>query len=367
MRDINIYSEDKVISRLFVRENMNGLLDLLDGYSRVFVIVDANVASKSEVWTSLSEIFAQKSIPILPISVSEEKKDLETVSLICTWLLESNADRSSLVVAVGGGITTDIVGFAASIYKRGVRFAFVPTTLLAMVDASIGGKTGVNYQGYKNILGIISQPKFTYVCPIFLSSLSKRDFLSGAAELLKTFIIEDNGHYLETVKLLYEMHAEEEFDIRVDHYVVLTHLIAAADAVKAAIVTLDQFEKGERRKLNLGHTFAHAIEKCAQSSNMDISHGEAVAMGIILAADFSDRRYDTALRERFVRDFRACGLPVECPFPLSTLAGPIFKDKKVEGNTLHLVLVRSIGDTIVEDVPIADIVAFLNSGLLNKS
>ena len=166
----------------------------LDSYPQVFVVCDRTV-----------EAFARLlgDYPTLTLYASESTKTPETAVEICRWLLEHGADRDALVIAVGGGVTTDLVGFAASIYKRGIRYANIPTTLLAMVDAGLGGKTGVNLDDYKNMLGSFRQPEFTWLLPDVLRSLPRREFLSGAAEMLKTFIIENREDgYARTVKLL---------------------------------------------------------------------------------------------------------------------------------------------------------------------
>lgn len=307
---------------------------------------------------------------------------MSTVLEICKWLMDNDAGRNALLLAIGGGITTDMAGFAASIYKRGIRFAYVPTTFLSQVDAAIGGKTGVNFENYKNILGVIRQPEFTYICPEVLGTLPYRDFLSGAAELLKTFIIDNVGNnYEKAVEVLSEIHESIDRKQAISlHLAEIEEIAAAAAKIKAGIVERDEFECGERRKLNLGHTFAHAIESVSMSgrygAESGISHGEAVAMGMIMAAKASERYYnpapenslrpeniagqnDTAnseegesLSSRLVRDFSRCGLPTECPFPPESLSGAMKKDKKAENGIVHFVLIRAIGDVRIEDVPV---------------
>ncbi|MBR4688714.1 MAG: 3-dehydroquinate synthase, partial [Bacteroidales bacterium] len=239
---------------------------------------------------------------------------------------------------------TDLAGFAASIYKRGVRYANVPTTLLAQADAAIGGKTGVNFDDYKNMLGVIVQPLYTFVCADALRTLPRRDFLSGAAELLKTFIIEnEDDHYARAVQWLSSEGADGQ------------ELVLAAAAVKAGVVSRDPFEAGERRKLNLGHTFAHAIEHEARQNGDDITHGEAVAMGMILAARLSDALGVSAgLEARLTADFAAVGLPTQCPYPLETLAGAMDKDKKAEGDLVHFILPERIGSVVQRDLTVAE-------------
>ncbi|MBR6001742.1 MAG: 3-dehydroquinate synthase, partial [Bacteroidales bacterium] len=183
------------------------------------------------------------------LEASEGAKDIETVMEIERAMMEAGVSRGGLVLSVGGGITTDIGGFAASIYKRGIRFANVPTTLLAMVDAAIGGKTGVNLDGYKNMVGVIRQPEFVYIDPAFLQTLPEREVRCGLAEMLKTFLLSDAGLFEEAVAALPEIPAR---------------LILEAGRIKEAIVAEDPFESGRRTILNLGHTFAHAIERCSR-------------------------------------------------------------------------------------------------------
>lgn len=385
MDEINICSSGRVISRVFVGDGIAALEEHLAPYRHVFAVMDSNVAMQCPVAQEIAEIMNHKGVPGKLIDASEDSKTMDTVMDICGWLLDNGADRDALVLAVGGGITSDMVGFAASIYKRGVRFAYVPTTLLSQVDAAIGGKTGVNFENYKNILGVIRQPEFTYICPQVLESLPYRDFCSGAAEMLKTFIIEDAGNYETAVGLLNAMHkeyvivpeqdaAEYWSDCVSAHACELTPLIASAVRVKAGIVSRDQFEKGERRKLNLGHTFAHAIETLARREAMtgdgapektDITHGEAVAMGMALAARLSDRIFrndmDTpsALEERISEDLRACGLNPDSPFDVEEMSQAMHKDKKAEGGKVHFVLIRSIGDVAMQDLTVDEVCRLL--------
>ena len=320
--------------------NIAEIAPLLAGEPEVFVVYDENAS-----WVAGEVIAAVPGVRgSIAIEATEEEKSMETVLLITRSLLEAGASRKALVVAVGGGITTDLAGFAASIYKRGVRYANVPTTLLAQVDAAIGGKTGVNFDAYKNMLGVIVQPVFTFVCAEALRTLPRRDFLSGAAEMLKTFIIEnEDDHYARAIQWLSADGADGQ------------ELILAAAAVKAGIVSRDPYEAGERRKLNLGHTFAHAIEHEARVREEDITHGEAVAMGMVLAARLSDALGVSAgLAARLTADFAAVGLPTACPYPLAALAGAMDKDKKAEGDKVHFVLAERIGSVVIRDLTVAE-------------
>ena len=184
--------DGKPAGRVVGRERLGEIAPLVAEEPEVFVVYDANAAEvAAEVIEAVPGVRGS-----IAIETSEEDKSMDTVLLIERSLLEAGASRKALVLAVGGGITTDLAGFAASIYKRGVRYANVPTTLLAQVDAAVGGKTGVNFDDYKNMLGVIVQPVFTFVCADALRTLPRRDFLSGAAELIKTFIIEnEDDHY----------------------------------------------------------------------------------------------------------------------------------------------------------------------------
>ena len=376
MEQINIYSGERVISRVMVGRTIAELEVCLERYAHVFVVMDSNVAMNCPAATQIAGIMNRKGAPGRLVDVSEADKTMETVMDICGWLLDNGADRDALVLAVGGGITTDMVGFAASIYKRGVRFAYVPTTLLAQVDASIGGKTGVNFERYKNMLGVIRQPEFTYVCPQVLESLPHREFTAGVAEMLKTFMIEDGGNYQKAVDVLSEMQQgysilppESAADYWTDCVAAysdeLMYLISEAVQVKAGVVSRDQYERGERRKLNLGHTFAHAIETLAQHEECDISHGEAVAMGLVFAARLSDRVFrgdmdtPTALEGSVAIDLCDCGLYPESPFTIEDMAELMLKDKKAEGGKVHFVLLNEIGDVTTYALSVDEVVKLL--------
>lgn len=381
MEQINIFSGKRPISRVVTSGNMKDLNLCLEPYRSVFAVVDRNVAEKCPAVIQLVEILKGRNVKIMTVTPSEGSKTLESVMDICAWLLENNADRDALVLAVGGGITTDMAGFAASIYKRGVRFAYVPTTLLAQVDAAIGGKTGVNFDKYKNILGVIRQPEFTYICPKVLATLPKRDFCSGAAEMLKTFVIEDNGNYRKAADLLFDMSSEFNLEVLMfgknevetwtsivdKHVKELGNLVAAAARVKAGVVSRDQFERGERRKLNLGHTFAHAIETLAQRDGAErfngegVTHGEAVAMGLVLASKLADRYFrndrndPTALEGQMSNDLWDSNVPCYCPYSIEEMADVMKKDKKAEGGKVHFVLPKAVGDVEVVDLTIEEV------------
>lgn len=303
----------------------------------VFVICDRNVESFAH---SLAP-----GRPLYAITADERHKTMDTVVGICRWLMEQGADRNATLYAVGGGVTTDLAGFAASIYKRGVRYINYPTTLLSQVDAGIGGKTGVNLDNYKNMLGVIRFPEDTRIVPETLLTLPERELRSGAAELLKTFIIADAARYEQAVRLL----SAEAMD-----FGRLGELAAAAAAIKRGIVEEDPYEKGLRRVLNLGHTYAHAIEwhQGARPKGNPMSHGEAVAVGTVMAARLSERLgvAQKGLADRIEADLAACRLPTVLPCPEEEIEQALWKDKKAEDGKLHFVLIEKIGKVIIKDL-----------------
>lgn len=388
MEHIDIIQNGKSISKVVIGDSLKIDGDLgrcLKPYHHVFVVADVQVAVKSRYAGELLRNFAKAGVPVKQVEASEASKTMDTVMDICSWLLDNGADRDALLLAIGGGIITDMAGFAASIYKRGVRFAYVPTTLLSQVDAAIGGKTGVNFEKYKNILGVIRQPEFTYLCPQVLESLPKRDFHSGAAEMLKTFIIEDGGNYRKAADLFFDMAGEFTLEVMLHgkdegkvwqsilqkHRKTLAELIAAAARVKAGVVSRDQFEKGERRKLNLGHTFAHAIETLAQRDGGEryqdggVTHGEAVAAGMVLAGRLADRYFRkdkneiTELEGRLSNDLWDSGIPCFCPYSPEEMAQTMMKDKKAEGGKVHFVLPYAVGDVRIVDLTIDEVVKLM--------
>lgn len=233
----------------------SALLPFIARYEQVCIIADAKL--------SLSEWNA----PIMRLRVSEETKNIDSIGKIWDFLFEQNLTRRGLVVAIGGGVITDMVGFAASTYKRGVDYLNIPTTLLSMVDASIGGKTGFNYQRIKNSIGVFASPIDTLICPKWLKSLPVKEILSGFGEMLKMGLIEENL-WPRLVQYDLDMMPIEE----------LTPLIIACVRAKEDIVGSDPKESGMRKVLNFGHTFGHAMEEMSLGA---IPHGYAVVYGMI--------------------------------------------------------------------------------------
>lgn len=319
--------------RFKVSNSLSSLKLELLRYRSIYMVYDRNV-----------EGFASQigRYPSFKLDAGEDNKTIETVKSICHWLLMQGADRGSVLLAVGGGITTDMAGFAACIYKRGIRYINVPTTLLSQVDAGLGGKTGVNLDSYKNMLGVICQPELTYICTAALETLPEREMRSGAAELLKTLIIGGGRHYEKAVDELSAPQTVQD----------LAPLIKEAARIKARVVESDPDEKGRRRVLNLGHTYAHAIEWYQHTHGVSdpYSHGEAVAIGLVQAARLSEERgiCEKGLALKLEEDLRRCGLPTTLPCPEAELQEAILKDKKADGGKVNFVFIERIGKVTVK-------------------
>lgn len=268
------------------------------------------------------------------IGTGESMKTFQTVETIWRRFIELGVDRSTFVLAVGGGIVTDVAGFAAATYMRGLSFGFVSTTLLGQVDASVGGKNGVNVDGYKNMAGTFTQPRFVVCDPGMLRTLSDREFRAGLAEVVKAAIIADAGLFAWLEGATFQQ-------LRTDTDL-LTDVVSAAIRVKADIVERDERESGERRKLNLGHTLAHAIEKCSNRMN----HGEAVAVGTALVADAAVKlgALQAADRDRIADVLRRLGFDLTPPVDVKRLLKEVGKDKKNEQGVLRVVLPVRIGE-----------------------
>ena len=235
---------------------------LTNNYDKFFVLTDENIY---RVYSSLiASLLPEKEVTKIVISAGEESKSIENVIFIWNKLLEAKAGRDSLLINLGGGTITDIGGFAASTYKRGIDYINVPTTLLAMIDASIGGKNGINFNNYKNQIGLFSEPNSVIINPNFLKTLNERELMSGLAEMMKYAFIAD----------------ESLLDLDSDNYL---DFIEKAAEIKEDVVSLDMKETGLRKILNFGHTIGHALESYYLEKENYLTHGEAVALGIYSA------------------------------------------------------------------------------------
>jgi 3-dehydroquinate synthase len=284
--------------------------------------------------------------PVVELPPGEAAKSLDTVRALYEKFLEHNCDRGSPILAIGGGVVCDVAGFAASTWLRGVPCGYIPTTLLAQVDAAIGGKTGVNFHGYKNLIGTFQQPRFVVCDPAFLRTLPPAEFRNGLAEAVKHAAIADAGcfDFLENA-------ADRILALDAG---ALARLVGDSLAVKTAIVNRDAREAGERRLLNFGHTIGHALEK-----TRSLPHGEAVALGMLAAARLSTRRglLPAADAQRLAALLARFGLPTETALPREPLLDAVAKDKKRLHETLHFVLLEKIGRGVVVPLRLEELAA----------
>lgn len=310
------------------------LVSLLEGMSPgdVFVLADGNTAR------FLPRLFGKEWLEkgmLTPLPPGEQAKTPATVATLWTELHRRQARRSSLLVNVGGGVVSDTGGFAAATFKRGMRCVNVPTTLLAQVDASVGGKTGVNFLGCKNEVGVFAPPEQVIISPEFLPSLPKRELLSGLAEMVKHALLDNAAHLRRVVSA----------DLRAVGSPAFLQLIRNSVTVKAAIVSRDPEERGERRALNLGHTAGHAIEAFSWETGNRLLHGEAVAWGLVAELWLSVRETGfphPAFEE--VHDFvRQHYPPFSCAGAEKKVLALMNHDKKNDHPGVNFTLLENIG------------------------
>ena len=326
---LKVHRTDGGTSTVVIGRSLDRLDTFLPAGKKVVVITDPNVY---QYYSSVIDRYEH-----ILIGLGEEQKTLATLENIYSGLIELGADRETFILGFGGGIVTDIAGFAASTWMRGVRFGFVATSLLAQVDASVGGKNGVNCDGYKNMVGTFNQPEFVLCDPVVLQTLPEREFRGGLAEIIKAGIIRDAGLFE-----LFENHSFEDFK---SDEKLLQEAILRAVKVKKTIVDADEREHGDRKLLNLGHTFGHAIEKTMRR----FEHGEAVAIGLVMAAwlSVSLRLLPEPEAIRITRTVADLGLPTDADAVPAELFAALKSDKKKNADAVDLILVRSIGDAVI--------------------
>lgn len=318
-------------SMLLVGEDFRNYKSYLPKKRQVIVLTDDKVNHLYGTYFS--------DYPIIQIGQTEAVKNLATMDYIIGQLLANQADRSTFLLVVGGGIVCDIGGFVASVYMRGIEFGFISTTLLSQVDASVGGKNGVNFGGFKNMVGVFNQPKFVICDPAMLTTLDADDLSCGFAEIVKHTLIADKDMFFwleqNTAKAL-ALDAE-----------VISKLVYNSVQIKAAIVNKDEKEQGERRKLNLGHTYGHAVEKV-----LGVSHGKAVSLGLVVAAKLSlkkglltDHEY-----QKVVNLLTSLQLPTQITEKQTEILQALSMDKKREGAGIHFILMQGIGSVRIESI-----------------
>jgi 3-dehydroquinate synthase len=309
----------------------------------VCVITDSNVDPLygEEVVSKLESV--SKAVFKYVVPAGEENKNLDEVKKIYKYLIENMFDRKSVLVALGGGVIGDMTGFVAATFLRGIEFIQIPTTLLAQADSSIGGKTGVDLDGYKNMVGAFKMPALVYTNLSTLASLPGRQFASGFAEVMKSALLKDEKFYVWLI--------DNNYEIRDKNVDFLSEMVYRCDDIKRMIVEKDPFEKGDRALLNLGHTLGHAIEKFY---DFKFLHGECVALGCVAAAFISWKKEFLSKEEFYeIRDmFVLFGLPISMDLADTAKIIELTKnDKKMDKGTIRFILLKKIGKAFInEDV-----------------
>jgi len=333
------------------------LTDARLGKSKVFIVTDVNVANLylEDVSDALSPYFSSVSHAILP--VGEAEKNLSSLSALLTVFHSATLDRSSVITALGGGVISDIAGFAASIYMRGISYISMPTTLLGMVDSSIGGKTGIDFDGAKNLIGSFHNPSLVYMNLTTLKSLDNAQYISGLAEVIKYGIIIDDG--------LFNYVSDNKAKITACNPIILEKIIRDCVHIKSEVVAADEKEVGLRQILNYGHTFGHAIESLCDFS---LPHGHCVALGMMCAANFSYNmgRMSAIDVERIAGLLDFFGLPTKLPKQYNLHDNDNYdmmcKDKKMRNDAMTLIISHKIGSAeIINDAKQDEVIKAINS------
>jgi 3-dehydroquinate synthase len=315
-------------------------LQTIAGNSRIIAITD------TQIWEAHRKKFARNETIVIPSG--EQHKTQQTVDNIIMQLTEMKADRSTLLVGVGGGVVTDITGYAGAIYLRGIKVGFVPTTILAMVDAAIGGKNGVDVGIYKNIVGTIRQPAFLLYDYSLLKTLPHAEWVNGFAEVIKHAAIKDAGMF----RLLKATNIRKLQKQKT----ALHQLIMRNALIKIKVVQADEFEQGERKLLNFGHTLGHAIENMLR-----LPHGFAISVGMVYAAHLSQKILGYKGMPQLLELLEQYELPTQAAFNMHDALQNLVMDKKRLSNTLHFVLLKRNGKAEVCPIALDE----LNNLLLN--
>lgn len=313
---------------IYLDATFNLLTKLVDRKNAV-IVTDENIFSKHR-----SKF---KNWNVITLKPGEQYKIQLTADAIIEQLIEFQADRSTTLIGVGGGVITDLTGYVASIYMRGIRFGFVPTTLLAMVDASIGGKNGVDVGAYKNLVGSIRQPSFLLYDYSFLKTLPEMEWSNGFAEIIKHACIFDNR--------LFDLLKNYSLDKIKKDKKLLASIVAKNVSLKLAVVKKDEFEKGDRKLLNFGHTLGHALE-----TQYDLTHGQAVALGMVFAAWLSEKIIGLKKSSEIIQVLGQYKLPTFASFDADRVFNVLVMDKKRVSNTMHFILLDRIGKGVVHPI-----------------
>lgn len=327
----------KVIKSNDLNKDLSYILSQLS-FDKLFVLTDENTEKLCYPYIQENEQVAEAGKII--IKAGDSNKNIENLSSIWKYLSENGATRHSLLINLGGGMLTDIGGFAAASFKRGIKCINIPTTLLGAVDAAVGGKTGINFNGLKNEIGAFAPAETVLIDSVFFKSLDHQNFLSGYAEMIKHGLIDSDKEWKATIS----------FDTEDINYDKLKQLVVDSVTVKERIVDIDPFEKGIRKALNLGHTIGHAFESLSYEVGKPIQHGYAVAWGIIcelyLSHKFSgfpkEKLYSTIY---FIKD-NYIGFPFDCD-NYEALYEYMKHDKKNEADTVNFTFLSDVGEVVI--------------------
>lgn len=356
-KTLTVNYQEKPCYDIIFDQSFDGLKEALINLgfeNRKFAIVtDSNVDKLySQEITDLVSGISSKVIKCV-IPAGESNKNLSEIEKIYEELIINHFDRHDLIIALGGGVVGDMAGFTASTYLRGIAFIQVPTTLLAQTDSSIGGKTGVDFKGYKNMIGAFYMPKLVYMNLNTLKSLDDRQYISGFAEVMKHGLIKDADFYTWLIDNLYEI-CERDIDV-------LTEMVSKSCDIKRRVVEKDPTEKGDRALLNFGHTLGHAIEK---AKNFELSHGECVALGSVAAAYISWKKDMISMEEYYeIRDmFVPFGLPISVEdIDVDEVIKLTKSDKKADSDKIRFILLKKLGKAVIDtSVTDEDMKAALN-------
>ncbi len=329
---------------IVIRDDFTGLARELESLNtaskKLCIITDSNVEKRYA--DSLAAVLTAccKEVLIFSFPAGEQSKHLGTVQDVYRFLIAHGLDRKDMLVALGGGVVGDLTGYAAATYLRGIDFIQIPTTLLAQVDSSIGGKTGVDFDQYKNMVGAFHMPRLVYMNLSVLSDLDARQYACGMAEILKHGLIRDASYYEWLIGHFMEIN-DRDMDV-------LEEMIYESCLIKKAVVEKDPAEQGERALLNFGHTIGHAIEKY---KNFTMLHGECVALGAVAASCISWKRKLLSREEYYeIRDmFVPFGLPISITdLDVEEILRLTRSDKKMEHGKIRFILLRQIGEAVID-------------------
>lgn len=318
--------------------NSNDLKALI-GHRRAIFLTDEQVVACHPKVT--------EGFPTICVPSGEGSKSFEKVKEVIDKLMSLDVDRKALLIGLGGGVVCDLAGFVAGIYKRGIDCAFIPTSVLAMVDAAVGGKNGINAGAYKNMIGLIRQPEFIFYDYSLLQSLPEEEWINGFAEIIKHACIADKGMFEKLSR-----HTLQDFRENMD---LVAALIRDNALLKASIVQQDENESNLRKKLNFGHTLGHAIERLCH-----LKHGFAVAVGMAFAAEISEKEWGFADKQRVEAILKQYGLPSKMDYDARPVLELMQADKKRTGETIDFVLLKNLGNAVIHSFRFSEIKNYLS-------